>query len=427
VIVRCIDALIIGGGPAGASAAITLAQAGWETVLVEAKAYPREMLCGEFLSPECRVLLAGLGVGTGHDSSPGAAAAAPATAQAASSLRGAVPIHTVRFHADAGRAVWEAALPGPALGVSRSELDACLAERARAAGVDLWEGCQVSEVSGRLGRVFESEIKGTRKTSAGQTCIRARVVVGAYGKRSALDHALGRSFIRKAQPFVALKAHFRGPPLDGRIEMHAFPGGYCGVSEIEGDQRNVCLLVRQPVFQRYSQGEGEPAQNFITWMRTQTPTLDEWLKQAEPVYPRWLAIAQVPFTAKESIAGDILMAGDAAGLIAPLAGDGIAMALESGQMAGQHLMAFLSGERDAESLRRTYSRAWQRKFSLRMGLGRQLQPLLLDPAAAKSALRLLAAFPPLGSLLIRWTRGNLSPPLPWTEHQDLRPANREGG
>ena len=134
------------------------------------------------------------------------------------------------------------------------------------------------------------------------------------------------------------------------MRLHAFPGGYCGLSEIEGGQRNLCLLVSQPVFQRRRQRTGDPIANFIDWMGIQNPSLGEWLSQAKRIQP-WIAIAQVSFLPKPAMEQDVLMAGDAAGLIVPLAGDGIAMALEGGRLASECLDRYLSGEWAAGDVR----------------------------------------------------------------------------
>jgi flavin-dependent dehydrogenase len=371
------DAAVIGGGPAGTSAAIRMAQQGLKVLLLEAQAYPHDKLCGEFLTPECGDLLAALGVGPLWDA-------------------GAVKIHSARFTA-AGGAGWETLLPGVATGISRKILDALLADTARRQGVTVVENSRVSEVRGSLLDGFELV---ARNGSVMQMQF-ARAVVGAYGKRSGLDRSLGRAFIKKDQPFIALKAHFFGPPVPERIELHAFPGGYCGISEIEHGRRNVCLLVRQPVF---SAAGGQP-EALIDWMQQQNQALRDWLRQAERIHPKWMAIAQVPFVHKQAVERDVLMTGDAAGLIVPLAGDGIGMALEGGYLVSHFLTRFLKGECSPEDLRIEYARAWKQRFGLRLRIGRALQPLLMTPQAAALMLRVLSVLPPVGQVLLHSTRG----------------------
>ncbi len=369
------DVAIAGAGPAGCSAAILLAGAGARVVLLEAGSYPRDKVCGAFLSPEGGAQLAALGV--------------------MPLLRplGPVPIATVRITAPDG-AERTIPLPGAALGISRSALDAALARRAREAGAEVREGSPVTGIRGDVKNGFRLETRA----AAGRSEVRARSVIAAHGKRDALDRALRRRFLARRQPFVALQNHFHGPPLPGRVELHSFPGGYCGMSEIEGGAANVCLLVRRPIVAR----RGIPA--FLEWMQSHNPRLREWLSRAEAARERWLGIAEVPFVVKGPLEGEILMAGDAAAVIAPLAGDGIAMALRSGCLAAERTAEFLSGKASPVQLRRRYARDWRREFAGRLRLSRALQSLMLRPALLSPALRIAGAFPSVGELLVARTR-----------------------
>jgi menaquinone-9 beta-reductase len=375
-----VDALVIGGGPAGLSAAMHLARQGARVLLCEAKRYPHDKMCGEFLSPECEGLLRENGFG-----------------EVAVGLKPA-QIHTARLTAPDG-SQWQASLPGMALGVSRRLLDAALADRARAAGAAIWEGTSIQSVKGDLRSGFTAQTSGDAACS-----IDARLVIGAQGKRSALDRALDRRFLRKRQPYMALKAHFEGPAIPGRIELHGFAGGYCGLSEIEDGRLVACLLVHEQVFQQAGGRGPDGVENFIQWMQAQNPNLRAWFAQARRVHPRWISISQICFTPKPVIEQDVLMAGDAAGLITPLAGNGISMALEGGRLAAGLGGAFLAGDLPAQALRRQYPAAWRAAFGQRLALGRTLQPLMLRPAALGLALRLLRRVPPLGDYLVTHTR-----------------------
>lgn len=375
------DVAIVGGGLSGCSAAIYLAQQGLHVALFEAKSYPRHKVCGEVLSPECADLLDELGV-----SNP---------------IHRLQPAHmdTVSVTAPDGTA-WESHLPGLAMGISRYALDHILAERASALGVHVRTETTVTAVEGSLSESFRL----TARSSFGQDTISARAVIAAHGRRSTLDRAMNRAFLRQPQPFIGLKAHFYGPPLPCRIELHTFSGGYCGLSEIEDNKTNVCLLVREDVFRQ----AGDVAA-FVAWMQRQNPRLETWLSNAQMATERWYSISQIPFVDKHLVESDVLMAGDAAGLIAPLAGNGMAMALRGGKLSAELTGMFVRGDLCAAELRRRYIAIWQDEFQARLRLGRLLQAFMLRPPLLTFGLKLLNTLPSLGVYFIDHTRDTRLP------------------
>jgi flavin-dependent dehydrogenase len=374
-----VDLAIVGGGLAGCSAALALAQAGFSVALYEARAYPHDKVCGEFLSPEAAHFLDTLGV------LPDILAHKPAR------------IDHAQVIAPSGRR-WGGAFAAPGLGLTRHALDETLANAARAAGVALYERAPVSDVSGSLDDGFTVHAR----TPDGPQTVRARAVIGAHGKRGSLDRTLARPSYRVTEPFVGLKAHFSGP-LPASVDLYTFEGGYCGVSQVEGGRVNACLLVRQDVFRREA---GQPAdiERFVGWMARQNPALGDWLARSRRLSPEWLSISQVSFAAKTAFERDVLMAGDSAGLIAPLAGDGMSMALHAGLLASVWLGCYLRHELSADALRTGYSREWRSAFGSRLRLGRLLQRALLRPRLLEPGLALLNLVPALGDYFISHTR-----------------------
>ncbi len=385
------DLAIIGGGPAGCAAGIRAADLGLRTVLFEARTYPHDKLCGEFLSPECRGMLAELGAGSRI-----------LTVQPH-------PIAQVCLSIPDGSA-WGTSLPGGAWGLSRQSLDAILAGRAEETGVAVQPGARVDQVLGSLEDCFTLEAH----SDAGRFSTTARTVIAAYGKRSTLDRLLNRDFLQREQPFIAFKTHFTGISMPGRAELHIFPGGYCGFSWIEAGfagepVTNVCFLVREDVFQRSRQAGRKPLESFLEWMCAQNPQIAARLSQGRQLDRDWISIAQVPFTSKSPLEGDLLMAGDAASLIVPLAGDGISMALRSGMLAAESVFHYLDQNSSPGWLRKTYSQAWKKEFGRRLALGRLLQNLVLNPRLASASLRLVRRVPRLGQYLIQHTREAYKP------------------
>lgn len=370
------DAAIVGGGLAGCSAAITLAERGWRVVLFESKAYPHHKVCGEFLSPECTDYLDQLGL------SPALKALHPRS------------VETVAITTPDGTR-WETHLARPGTSFTRYRLDEAMAERAVSLGVDLQTETTISSIDGNLSDTFRLTGRGM----SGRVEAAARLTISAYGKRSGLDRTLKRPFLQTVQPYTALKAHFYGQPLSGCVELYTFKGGYCGLGEVEDGLTNACLLVRTEVFQRAGSIDA-----FITWMRAQNPQLEAWFASARQHSERWLSISQVPFLSKDAVEGDVLMTGDAAGLIAPLTGDGMSMALHGGQMAADYAHRYLNGQLSAEGLRSQYAAAWSRTFDRRLWLGRVLQPCLFQPRLLAVGLRILNRTPTIGRFLVRQTR-----------------------
>jgi flavin-dependent dehydrogenase len=372
------DALIVGGGPAGLAAAIALVRRGARVAVLEQRRYPHDKLCGEFLSGEARGELERLGVW------PRLVAA------------GAAPIAEARITAPGapGRE-WRAALPPGAVGISRRVLDAELAAAAREAGAEVLEGRTAAALSGGPGRYRVAGLDDDGRPFE----LAARAVLAGHGKRSRFDRALARP--ARPSDFVALKAHFHGPSRAGRVELHGFAGGYCGLAGVERELVNVCLLMTGRAFR----AAGARPEGVIARLRRENAALDAWFAQAERADARWLAIAQIDFGPRRAVEGGVLALGDAAGLISPLAGDGMAMALRSGLLAAEHAARALdAGGAGADGA--GYAQAWASEFGTRLRLAAWLRALMLRPRMLRGGLAVLARVPRLGRWLVAATRGD---------------------
>jgi flavin-dependent dehydrogenase len=273
------DLLVVGAGPAGASAAITAARLGMRVVLCERQSMrhgaARDKVCGEFISPEALPLLRAL--------APEALTDAPEISSAALITR----------HGRRG----EFALP-PGRGCSRLQLDAALWRAAAAAGVDCRPGTPIAE------HAVPSEFTGLP-------------VIRATGRAD-------------AGPWIGIKAHFDGLPPSSCVELYSIPGGYCGVASVEAGWTNVCCLLRR----RHAQPLAA-ARDLAVWLPAHAPS--------QPLRRRLAGARQVSATVytlcalgrRAASRGEALLAGDAAGFLDPFTGDGIARALLSGRLAGQ--------------------------------------------------------------------------------------------
>jgi flavin-dependent dehydrogenase len=346
------EALVVGGGPAGAAAAILLARAGRAVTLLEREVGPHDKVCGEFISHEATAYLTRLGIDLG--------------------ALGAAPIQSARL-ADRRGAV-EIALPFPAFSLSRRKLDEALLDLARDAGVDLRRGMRA--------RRLAPEGAGWSADLGDAGSVRAAAAFLAVGKHDLKGWKRPQG---RQGDLVGFKMHLRLAPdqasaLDGHVELMLFPGGYAGLEPIEDGLANLALLAR-----RSALPEGDIWPGLLALMRDACPLLDERLRGAETLWPKPLAIAAIPYGHVQQSAGGVWRLGDQAAVIPSFAGDGLAIALHSAHLAAK---AYLDG-RTAES----YQRALARDLSAQV-LGATLLSQAMVRPWGQSVLTTLARLQP---------------------------------
>lgn len=375
------DVIVIGGGLAGCSAALQLARRKYDVLLLEKSTYPRRKLCGEFLSPEAQSSFRQLG--------------------ALEDVRtcGAHPIRQALLTAPNG-ATWRTELPRTALGFSRYRLDHLLCRHARAAGAEVRTNTTARHVQGSLADGFD--------VTAGGDHLKGRLVIGAYGRRERLDRTLDRSFFQKPSSYVAFNAHYKGPSPapNGTIELHGVHRGYCGITPIEEGYYNVCWIGRT---ENLKSADGAP-ESMLRDLRRQNPVLDTRLQRFTRTSDDFKAVSQIPLRPKRRFADDVCMIGDAAGMIAPLCGDGMAMALQTADLVLPLAADFLDGHRSPKAFREAYQSRWSAAFERRMVLGRWVHWAAFRPFAAAALVHACQLVPPLGRWLIRATRGTSNLP-----------------
>lgn len=310
------QALVVGGGLAGAALAIRLARAGRDVTLLEREAAPHHKVCGEFLSTSAVVALRGLGL----------------------DLSGAHPIDRVRL-LHRTRAV-EAPLPFRALSLSRCVLDEALLDRAAEAGAQVRRGLRVT--------ALERDGDGWRASTAGGESFPARDVFLATGKHDLRDHHRPEGL---HGDLLGFKLHWRLSPaathaLDGAVELHLFEGGYAGLERVEDGIANLCLVVRREAFRRDGDWSG-----LLARLRRH-PALAERLDGAEPLWSKPLAIAAIPYGHVQKTSEGVWRLGDQAAVIPSFAGEGMALALDSARAAAE---AYLKGQ-DAAGYQRRQAR-----------------------------------------------------------------------
>ncbi|WP_158258158.1 NAD(P)/FAD-dependent oxidoreductase [Rhodopila globiformis] len=358
------EPLIIGAGPAGCAAAITLARAGCHPVLIERASGPADKVCGDFLSADTIGRLRGFGVD-------------PAA------LGGSVIGRVRLIHRDR---VAEAALPFPALGLSRRVLDDALLRQASQAGAKVLAGRTVRHLTREFG-AWSVEADNTPPMVADAVFL-------ATGKHDLRDVPRPRS----DHDAVGMKMYFILSPAAARrlgdaTELTLFPGGYAGLQAAEDGRAVLCVAVRRAAFQGYGGGWT----GLLAAIGRTSGRFPEMLAGAIPLLPRPLAVAGIPYGYQVRSAPDgLFRLGDQAAVIPSLTGDGMAIALHSGQAAAR---AWLEGAGAA-----TYHRALNRTLAPQMGLARGLHSAMMDGLAQGAVVQAARLFPGLLRQAARHTR-----------------------
>jgi flavin-dependent dehydrogenase len=375
------DAAIIGGGPGGLAAAICLARAGHSVVLFEKGQYPAHKVCGEYVSFESWSFLQHLGL--------------PLDAF------GLPEIDRFRLTAPDGSA-FDTRLPLGGFGISRYKLDAALADCARRAGVTVVECARVEDLT------FDGQFRlSVEIRDIGQFSVEVRACCGAWGKRSNLDLRWQRSFLqqqdRRLDNFLGVKYHMKTSWPEHTIGLHNFPGGYCGISQVEEERSSVCYLVRAEAL-RAAGGKLALLERDVLG---RNPHLSRIFSDAQVLEPFPITISQISFQTKAPVEQHVLLLGDAAGMISPLCGNGMSIALHCGKLAAEETAAFLSGRCSRAHMESAYARSWKARFSGRLARGRLLQRFFGGRRSSNAFVRLFCAFPGLAGPVIRSTHGSI--------------------
>lgn len=366
------DIVIVGGGLAGLTCAIHLSRFKYSILLIEKHAYPRHKVCGEYVSNEVLPYLNYLGID-------------PINA-------GAKRIVNFELSTVNGNLI-KSGLPMGGFGISRYKLDNMLAEKAIKAGSLI--------LTDSVTNIKFLETDNFSVTTKSHNGFSAKIVIGAYGKRASLDKVLSRSFMVEKSPFVAVKDHIIGDMPDDLVGLHLFDGGYCGVSKIENDNINFCYITSYDAFKKYNDIE-----EFEKNVLQKNQYLRVICQSSKKVFKKSLTISQVSFAKKEPVEQHIIMVGDTAGLIHPLCGNGMSMAIRSAQMASNLVQRYLSGSTGSRSLlEKSYQSAWNKEFKFRLQVGRLLAMLFRLKLTSEFIMFLLRLSPGLVAKIIRFTHG----------------------
>jgi flavin-dependent dehydrogenase len=362
------DLIIIGGGPAGTSAAISAAHGGARIMLLERGRFPRHKVCGEFVSAESLGLLTTL-LDRDH----------------AARLREAVRISKARVFLD-GRALQTTVDP-PAASIARLDLDGALWHSAESAGVDARQQVTVQSVTGTGPfRIV---------TTAGE--FESRALVNASGRWSNLNLAPAEG--ERREKWLGIKAHFAESFAEPSVDLYFFEGGYCGVQPVHvsgenpsAGRVNASAMVRADVA------------SSLAGVFAKHPALHErsrcWSSLSDPV-----STSPLIFRNPQPERKGVLMVGDAAGFVDPFVGDGISLALRSGALAARCLVSFFAGTNSLLDAASQYRGLYEQSLLPVFRTSSKIRQMLRLPRTVrKPLLMLLENAPAITRYAVRKTR-----------------------
>jgi menaquinone-9 beta-reductase len=359
---------VIGGGLSGLIAAYLLAKSGRDVLLVEKKSYPFHRVCGEYISHEVTDFLLEEGL------FPTALGPSELTQFRLTSINGKIA---------------EMPLDLGGFGISRFGFDHFLYEKCKGVGVSFLLNTQVLDVIKPQSDTFRLCL------DTGIT-LSAKVVLGAFGKRSRMDKVLQRPFMSERSPYIGVKYHVRTKHELDMVALHNFEGGYCGINKVEDDVFNICYLGSRQLLKKHGS---------INAMETEVlfknPHLEKLFGEADFLWDKPEVINEINFCTKQPVVNNILMLGDAAGMITPLCGNGMAIAIHTGKLAAEAVLA----QNSPEKIQAAYAASWQYHFQRRLFLGRMVQRLFGVAARSDFAVGLVNKIPFLARQIMKRTHG----------------------
>ncbi|MGN6401867.1 MAG: NAD(P)/FAD-dependent oxidoreductase [Flavisolibacter sp.] len=370
------DVAIIGGGLAGLAVSIQLARKSHKVIVFEKLKYPVHKVCGEFISMEAWDFLNCLGVNLDTIN---------------------VPVITRLQVSSPNGKLLERTLPLGGFGISRYKLDNLLLTIAREEGVIVQESTKVNGV-------LFTDNKFNIETS--EKSYRAKLACGCFGKRSNLDIKWKRPFAiaakNKLNNYIGVKYHIKIDFASDTVALHNFKNGYCGIVKIEDGNYNLCYLTTAENLKENHNNIKEMEQLVLR----QNPHLEKIWSESRMLFDAPLTISQISFDRKSQVENHMLMIGDAAGMITPLCGNGMSMALHSSKIAFVQIHQFLQGIITRNVMEKRYCMQWNQQFASRLLMGRRIQRIFGSKRLTNWSITFLNRFPAIVDYLIKQTHGD---------------------
>ncbi len=375
------DVGIMGGGPAGSTAAILLAQKGFNVCLIEKKCFPRETLCGEFLSHEVIQFLKEQNIFDDFLSlNPN-------------------PLAAFKFYNNNGKSIY-ADFDFTAYGLRRSKFDNFLLNKAKANGAKIIQPAEVKNI-----KKINDNYELTISSGEGEDyLIKVNNLIAAYGKQNNLDKSLGRSFVNVKSKLNGIKFHIEKKLLNDfdeeEIQIYSSDKIYCGINAVDANIVTLCFLENR------SDDQPAPRQQLPELMLKNKSFAKIFKPEAFDFFDeaKIYGTGNIYFGKRNLVENGIYMIGDAASVIAPLAGDGIGMAMESGKIISSLLKRQRQENLNKKTIEELYKKKWRQKFAGRIKTAGLVQKIILNKAPRFLGFELVYNIPSLLSVLIKMTR-----------------------
>ena len=374
------DLAIIGGGLAGLTAGLIANRMGHSVVLYEKKAFPFHKVCGEYLSLESEPILRWLGLPIDEWKLPF--------------------LTQFRITHPNGKE-FKARLPLGGIGISRFTLDNFLQTKLVEEGGIVLDNTRVTSVT-NLGD--KQEIISDHPEFSG---LDTRLVFTAAGRNRPSFPVLQETG-QTGKRYVGVKLHVLADIPTNQIELHHFQGGYCGISAIENGGYCLCYLIDEELIKNCRGNLEETEERYLHKNQTLKRYFTQFPKLTERV-----STAGVFFTKRSVQAGDILFLGDSAGMIPPLAGNGMSMAIHSATIAANLAHRHFIGHLDRNEIGMCYESEWNNAFSGRLRMARTLQSIMEKPGMTAVSMAAFQAFPGLFRMAVSQTHGTAIPVPVW--------------
>jgi flavin-dependent dehydrogenase len=286
-------------------------------------------------------------------------------------------------------------LPLGGFGISRYRLDSILAEIAKQNGVHLMEETKIADVAFNENFTVLTHLLK----------VKSNICCAAFGKRSNLDVKWKRGFLESIDKglnnYIAIKYHIKTDWEKNVIGLHNFDDGYCGISKIEDDKYCLCYMTSAENLKKCNNSIEQLEKTILF----KNPHLKNIFLNSQKCEFFPVTISQINFNKKTQVEKHILMLGDSAGMITPLCGNGMSIALHTGKIAAGLIQKFLKKEISRLQMEETYQKEWEQLFAKRLHTGRILQRFFGSAFLSNLFVGTFKTFPFLSKPVIKMTHG----------------------